>query len=57
MKVVVGLDHVYFSFYGHFHIQMLKKVCLRSKEPFSLLILRSLPSGGFFVPRRVTNTN
>jgi hypothetical protein len=49
MMFAVGPDHVYFSFFGRFRIQMLKKVCLRGKEPFNLLILGSLPSGGFIV--------
>jgi hypothetical protein len=35
-------DHVYFSFYGRFHIKMFKKACLHGKEHFNLLVLGSL---------------
>jgi hypothetical protein len=41
-----------FSFYRRFHIEMFKKACIRGKEHFNLLILGSLPTGGFFVTRR-----
>jgi hypothetical protein len=47
MKFAVGPGHVYFSFYERFSIQMSKNVCLSCKEPFNLLILGSLISGGF----------
>jgi hypothetical protein len=57
MKFVVWPDQVYFLFYGRFHIQMFKKACLRGKGHFNLMILGSLPTGEFFVPRRVANPN
>jgi hypothetical protein len=57
MKFLVRSDQVYFSFYGRFHIKMFKKACLRGKEPFNLLILGSLSTGGFSVPHSVANPN
>jgi hypothetical protein len=57
MKFIVWPDQVYFSYYGRFHIQIFKKACLRGKEHFNLLILGSLPTGGFFVQCRVANPN
>jgi hypothetical protein len=53
MKFLVRLDQVY----GRFHIKMFKKDCLRGKEPFNLMILGSLSTGGFSVPHSVANPN
>jgi hypothetical protein len=36
-----------------FSYSKFKKACLGGKEHFYLLILGSLPTGGFFVPSRV----
>jgi hypothetical protein len=57
MKFVVWLGQVCFSFYGRFHVQMFRKACLPGKEHFNLLILGSLPTGGFFSNRWVANPN
>jgi hypothetical protein len=48
MKFVEWLDRVYFSFYGHYYIEMFKKACLQCKEHFNSLILVSLLTEGVF---------
>jgi hypothetical protein len=57
IKFLVWSDQVYFSFYGRFRIKIFKKACLLGKEHFNLLILGSLPTGGFFVPHSVADPN
>jgi hypothetical protein len=55
MKFMLGMGHVYLSFYGRLRIKIFFKVCVRGNEPFNLLILGLLPSRGFFVPVFVPN--